>query len=102
MNNPAKQTNRSLTRGARIALLALLMGIVVTSPAWLIGRAGEKHHADKHKDQKHHEKKHHGEQHQATEYRWDIIHVTAQGTNTVLDAGGVAMDKAADGSQITL
>ena len=102
MNNPSRQTNRSLTRSARFGLLALLTGIVVTSPAWLLGRAGEKHHADKHNDKNHQEKKHHGEEHRGTEYRWDIIHVSTQGTNTVLDAGGVASDKASDGSQITL
>ena len=80
MNTPARQTNRSITRGATLALLALLTGIAVTSPAWLIGRAGEKHHGDKH----------HG-----IVYRWDLIHLTTQGTNTVLDAGGFDWDKAA-------
>ncbi len=112
MNTPARQTNRSLKRGGKFALLALLTGIAVTSPAWLIGRAGEKHHDDKekadkqkgekHHDDKHHDKKHHGNKQHAIEYRWDIIHLTAMGTNSVLDAGGVASDKAADGSQITL
>ncbi len=94
MNNPNGQTNRSLTRGATFALLALLTGIAVTSPAWLVGRAGEKHHPDKDKGAKHHAN--------ATAYRWDIIHVSSQGTNTVLDPGGVASDNAADGSLITL
>ena len=64
MNNPTRQTNRSFTRGATFALLALLTGIAVTSPAWLIGRAGEEHH----------DKKHHGETRDGTEYRWDLIH----------------------------
>src|SRR5438552_18733422 len=59
MNTPARQTNRSLKRGATFVVLALLTGIAVTSPAWLIGRAGEKHHADKHKEKEHHDKKHH-------------------------------------------
>jgi len=36
--------------GAKFAWLALLTGIAVTSPAWMSGRAGEKHQADKHKD----------------------------------------------------
>src|SRR5881394_1428551 len=97
MNTPARQTNQSPKRGAMFALLALLTGIAVTSPAWLIGRAGEKHHDDKHKDDKHKSDKHHG-----IVYRWDLIHLTTQGTNTVLDAGGFDWDKAADGSQITL
>ena len=97
MNNPTRQTNRSFTRGATFALLALLTGIAVTSPAWLIGRAGEKHHADRHKGERHKGERHHG-----TEYRWDLIHLTAQGTNTLLDAGGFDWAKAADGSQITL
>src|SRR5438034_580672 len=78
MNNPTRQTNRSFTRGATFALLALLTGIAVTSPAWLIGRAGEKHHADRHKGERHKGERHHG-----TEYRWDLIHLTAQGTNTL-------------------
>src|SRR6266568_7502673 len=82
MNNPTRQTNRSITMGAKFALLALLTGIAVTSPTWLIGRAAEKHHA--------------------IVYRWDLIHLTPMGTNNVLDAGGVASDKAANGSQITL
>src|SRR5438552_12974262 len=77
MNTPARQTNRSITLGAKFALLALLTGIAVTSPAWLIGRAGEEHH----------DKKHHGETHDGTEYRWDLIHLTSQGTDTFLDAG---------------
>ena len=112
MSTPARQTNRSLKRGSKFALLALLTGIAVTSPTWLTGRAGEKHHDDKgkgdkqkgekHHDDKHHDKKHHGNKQHAIEYRWDIIHVTPMGTNTVVDAGGVASDKAADGSQITL
>ena len=107
MKNPASQTNRSLTRSGRFALLALLTGIAVTSPAWLIGRAGEKHHddkhkGDKHKSDKHDDKKHHGDKHHGIVYRWDLIHLTTQGTNTVLDAGGFDWDKAADGSQITL
>ena len=94
MNNPNGETNRSLTRGATFALLALLTGIAVTSPAWLVGRAAEKHHPDKDKGAKHHAN--------ATAYRWDLIHVSSQGTNTVLDAGGVDSDNAADGSLITL
>jgi len=106
MNNPTRHTNRSKTMGAKFALLALLTGIAVTSPAWLIGRAGEKHHADKHKDkhkgEKHHGEKHHGEKRQGTEYRWDLIHLTSQGTNTFLDAGGNDYAKAADGSYIRL
>src|SRR6266516_2829488 len=101
MNNPARQTKRSITRGATFALLALLTGIAVTSPAWLIGRAGEKHHAEKHKD-KNKGEKHHGEKHHGTEYRLDLIHLTSQGTNTFLDAGGFDWAKASDGSQITL
>ncbi len=92
MNNPTRRTNRSITLGAKFALLALLTGIAVTSPAWLIGRAGEEHH----------DKKHHGETHDGTEYRWDLIHLTSQGTDTFLDAGGFDWAKAADGSQITL
>jgi len=97
MNNPTGQTNRSMTRGSKFALLALLTGIAVASPASLSGGPGEKHRADKHRGDKHHREKHH-----AIEYRWDLIHVTPQGTNTVVDAGGVDSDKAADGSQITL
>src|SRR5439155_27288208 len=58
---------------------------------------GEKHHGDKHKGDKHHGDKHHG-----IVYRWDLIHLTPQGTNTLLDAGGIDWAKAADGSQITL
>jgi len=99
MNNPKTETNRFITRGTKLTLLALLMGIAVMSPAWLIGRAGEKHHHDKNKGDKHHGDEHHAI---AYAYRWDIIHVSSLGTNTVLDAGGVASDKAADGSQITL
>jgi len=91
-----------MTRGARFALLALLLGIaVVTLPRSAI-RAGGKPHPEKHHPDKHKGGKHHGEEHHATAYRWDIIHVSSMGTNTVLDAGGVASDKAADGSQITL
>lgn len=110
MNNPKRQTNRSLTPGATFALLALLVGIGVTSPAWSVVRAGEKNHSDKGKGKKdkgdkHKDKdKHHGDEDDAiaTAYRWDIIHATAQGTNTVVGAGGVASDHAADGSLITL
>src|SRR5437016_1119204 len=98
MNTPARQTNRSITRGATFALLALLTGIAVMSPAWLSGRAGEKHHANKHKD-KNEGEKHHGEKHHGTEYRWDLIHLNATGN---LDAGGFDWAKASDGSQITL
>jgi len=87
--------------GAKFAWLALLTGIAVTSPAWMSGRAGEKHQADKHKD-KNKGEKHHGEKHHGTEYRWDLIHLTSQGTNTFLDAGGFDWAKASDGSQITL
>jgi len=101
MNNPTRQTNRAITMGAKFAWLALLTGIAVTSPAWLSGRAGEKHQADKHKD-KNKGEKHHGEKHHGTEYRWDLIHLTSQGTNTFLDAGGFDWAKASDGSQITL
>jgi hypothetical protein len=97
MNNSTSQLNRSLTRGGRSALVALALGIAVTSLAWWIGSAGEKRHADKHADRKHHGHKPHG-----TVYRWDLIHLTTQGTNTVIDAGGFDSDKAADGSQITL
>jgi len=39
---------------------------------------------------------------QATRMSWDIIHVTFLPTATVLDPGGLASAKAADGSQITL
>ena len=102
MNNPTRQTNRSITMGAKFALLALLTGIAVTSPAWLSGRAAEKHHDDKHKGDKDHGNKHHANKHHAIVYRWDLIHLTPMGTNNVLDAGGVASDKAANGSQITL
>ncbi len=107
MNNPTRQTNRAITMGAKFALLALLTGIAVTSPAWLIGRAAEKHHddkqkGDKHKGDKDHGNKHHANKHHAIVYRWDLIHLTPMGTNNVLDAGGVASDKAANGSQITL
>src|SRR5437660_11576662 len=97
MNNPKRGTNRSITWGTRLALLARLSDIAVTSLACWVGRAHDSHHTDKHKGHKHH-----GEEHHATAYRWDLIHVSAVGTNTVLDAGGVASDKAADGSQITL
>src|SRR6266566_1734475 len=103
MNNPARQTNRSITRGATFALLALLAGIAVMSPAWLSGRAGEKHHADKHKD-KNKGEKHHGEKHHGTEYRWDIIHVTftpVTGRPLTVDAGGLASAVANDGTKIT-
>ena len=104
MNNPTRQTNRSFTRGAKFALLALLTGIAVTS---IIGRANDKHHDDKHHDDKHHDKKHkdekhHGDKQHGIVYRWDLIHLTPQGTNTLLDAGGIDWAKAADGSQITL
>src|SRR6266496_3066936 len=80
MNNPTRQTNRSFTRGAKFALLALLTGIAVTS---IIGRANDKHHDDKHHDDKHHDEKHHGdkqhdEKHHGDKqhgivYRWDLI-----------------------------
>src|SRR5262245_7035962 len=107
MNNPKKQKNRSLTRGATFALLALLTGIAVTSPAWLIAGAGEKHHDDRQKGDNHHGNRHggdkrHGHKRSAVEYRWDLIHLTPQGTNLVVDAGGFDSDKAADGSLITL
>ncbi len=97
MSNAKGKTNRSIGRGTWIALVALLTGIAVTSPAWWIGRADDKGNSDKR-----HGNKHRGKKNRAIAYRWDIIHVTASGTNTVLDAGGVASDKAADGSQITL
>ena len=102
MNNPTTKINRSMTRGARFALLALLLGIAVVTLPRSVTRAGDKHHPEKHHPEKHKGGKHHGEEHHATAYRWDIIHVSSLGTNTVLDAGGVASDKAADGSQITL
>ena len=44
MNNPKSQLNRSLTRGARFALVALLSGIAVTS---MISRAHDKHRGEK-------------------------------------------------------
>src|SRR6266702_3683286 len=107
MKNPTRQTNRSITMGAKFALLALLTGIAVTSPARLSGSAGEKHHddkqkGDKHKGDKDHGDKHHANKHHAIVYRWDLIHLTPMGTNNVLDAGGVASDEDANGSQITL
>lgn len=77
----------------------MLTGIAVTAPAWLVGRAGEKHHPDKRKGDKPKGDKHHAI---ATAYRWDLIHVSSQGTSTVIDAGGVDSDNAADGSLITL
>ena len=89
-----------------LAALPLLL-LVGSNDLSVVVRAGEKHHSDKDKGDKpkHKDKdKHHGDEHHAiaTAYRWDIIHLSAQGTNSVLDAGGVASDNAADGSLITL
>ena len=98
MNNPTRQTNRSITRGGTFALLALLMGIAVTSPAWMLGRADDKRQAGKH-----HDKRHHGDKHRGIEYRWDIIHAAFTPTNrpVTVDPGGLASAMANDGTLIT-
>jgi len=79
MNTTNMEKNpRSITRRTRPAFLALLIGLGVTSFAWLAARAeagGE-----------------------ATLMRWDLIHLI----KGVLSSGGFDSAKAADGSQITL
>ena len=69
-----------MQRGAKAALLALLSGIAVTSPAWLAARADGKHHRN---------------EHHAMRFRWDLLRFDING---VITAGGVDWAKAADGS----
>ncbi len=77
MKNPKPETSRVLPCCTRRASLALLIGVAVTSFAWLGARAD-------------------GEG--ATRLSWDLIHLIGN----VLSAGGVDSAKAADGSGITL
>ncbi len=75
------KTNKDKTfvaRSAKPALLALLIGLALTSFAWLAARAAGGGGA--------------------THLRWDLIHVIGN----VLSAGGFDSAKAADGSEITL
>ena len=90
MNNLKSQLNRSLTRGARFALVALLSGIAVTS---MISRAHDKHRGEKR----------HGDKHRGIEYRWDIIHAAFTPTNrpVTIDPGGLASAMANNGTLIT-
>jgi len=81
MKNPKTETDRFLPRCTRRASLALVIGLAVTSFAWLAARAG-------------------GDG--ATRLRWDLIHLTVNTQGSFLDAGGIDWAKAADGSQITL
>src|SRR5262245_14865454 len=77
MQTQTAETRQFGPRCARRALLALVIGLAITSFAWLAARAGGAG---------------------ATHIRWDLI--SLQGN--VLDAGGFDWAKAADGSQITL
>src|SRR5207247_8414806 len=80
-NNMNKtKTNEDKTfvsRSAKPALLALLIGLALTSFAWLAARAAGGGGA--------------------TYLRWDLIHLIGN----VVSAGGFDSAKAADGSQIT-
>jgi len=82
MKNPKTETDRFLPRTARRISLALVIGVVVTSLAWLRARAGGDGGA--------------------THMRWDLVHLLTADTPPVLSAGGIDWAKAADGSQITL
>jgi hypothetical protein len=77
MNMSKIQTVRLVPRCARRSFLALLIGLAVTSSAWLAARAEGKGSAG---------------------LRWDLIHLIGN----VLSAGGVDSASAADGSTITL
>src|SRR2546422_300909 len=70
-----------VARSTKPALLALLIGLALTSFAWLAARAGGGG---------------------ATHLRWDILHLTVTPQGNILDAGGIAWANAADGSHITL
>jgi hypothetical protein len=77
MNNQKTETAPFAPRCARRALLALTIGLAVTSFAWVGARAGGGG---------------------ATHLSWDLIHLIGN----VVSAGGFDSAKAADGSGITL
>jgi hypothetical protein len=81
MNQSKIEMVRFVPRGMRRALLALLIGMAVSSFAWLAARADGGGGA--------------------THFRWDLIHVFGSFGN-VISAGGFDSASAADGSEITL
>ena len=82
MKNPKTETDRFLQRCAGRISLALLIGLAVTSFAWLGARAAGGGGA--------------------THFRWDLIHLIHVFGGNVLSAGGFDSASAGDGSSITL